>query len=229
MHTPELIQIGLVEDQQLFREGIKAILDGWPSFSVVFESADGHSVIGKIREMSERPDILLVDLSLPPLGDKEYSGVQVTDAIKSEFPEIGIIILSIHEDENFIAQLIEHGANGYLVKDSDPQEVYDAIVSVHTKGSYINERTLIAIRNNIGRKQKPKKIGSLIQFTRREEEILNLICQQFTSEEIADKLFISVKTVNGHRNNLLQKTGARNTAGLVVYALKNNLVELAAG
>lgn len=229
MNTQELITIGLVEDQQLFREGIKAILDGWPALSVVFESSDGHSVIGKLRAMDQRPDILLVDLSLPPLGEKEYSGVQVTDAVKAEFPEIGVIILSIHEDENFIAQLIEHGANGYLVKDSDPQEVYDAIVSVHTKGSYINERTLIAIRNNIGRKQKPKKIGSMIQFTRREEEILNLICQQFTSEEIADKLFISVKTVNGHRNNLLQKTGARNTAGLVVYALKNNLVELAAG
>ena len=225
METP--VRVGLVEDQHLFREGMKAILDSWPELKVVFESADGHSVLGKLQSCDPLPDVLLVDLSLPPLGDQEYTGVQVTDAVREAFPGIGIIILSIHEDENFIAQLIEHGAHGYLVKDSDPQEVYDAIIAVHTKGSYINERTLKAIQHNIGKRNRPKAINNpTIRFTRREEEILSLICHQLTSEEIGEKLFISVKTVNGHRNNLLQKTGARNTAGLVVYALKNNLVDL---
>ena len=109
------------------------------------------------------------------------------------------------------------------MKDCDPQEVRDAIISVHTKGSYINERTLKAIQNNMGRKKKLKAPASYaVQLTRREEEILSLICRQHTSEEIAEKLFISVKTVNGHRNNLLQKTNSRNTAGLVIFALKNN-------
>lgn len=222
----EHIRVGLIEDQELFREGMKAILGAWDDLSIVFESPDGYSVMDRLKTCDPLPDVLLVDLSLPPLGDKEFSGVQVTDAVKAAYPHIGIVILSIHEDENFIAQLIEHGANGYLVKDCNPGEVYEAIVSVHRKGSYINERMLLAIRNNIGRKLKPKKVGNMISFTRREEEVLNLICQQLTSEEIAEKLFISVKTVNGHRNNLLQKTGARNTAGLVVYALKNNLVDI---
>lgn len=225
--TNEKIRIGLVEDQSLFREGMKAILSAWNQFEICFESENGYSVVSKLRQMETVPDVLLVDLSLPPDGDKEFTGVQVTDAVLETFPEIKIVILSVHQDENFIAQLIEHGAHGYLVKDCDPQEVRDAILAVHTKGSYINERTLKAIQNNMGRKNKPRtSLSASIQLTKREEEILSLICQQLTSEEIGEKLFISVKTVNGHRNNLLQKTNSRNTAGLVIFALKNNLSEL---
>ncbi|MBI1767240.1 MAG: response regulator transcription factor [Bacteroidetes bacterium] len=221
------ICIGLVEDQFLFREGMKAVLASWPDIAVVFESADGHSVVKKLSESTVLPQVLLVDLSLPPLGKEEFSGVQVTDAVREAFPDIKILILSVHEDENFIAQLIEHGAHGYLVKDSNPQEVYEAIRSVHNKGSYINARTLKAIQNNIGKKEKPRGNGMAnVSLTKREQEILQLVCRQHTADEIAEKLFISVKTVNGHRNNLLQKTGSRNVAGLVVYALKNNIVEV---
>jgi DNA-binding NarL/FixJ family response regulator len=135
-----------------------------------------------------------------------------------------ILILSVHEDENFITDLIEHGAHGYLVKDSNPQEVFEAIEAVYAKGSYINERTLKAIQGRIGKKIKSKKLNIVI--TKREEEILQLVCQQYTAEEIAQKLYISVKTVNGHRNNLLQKTGSKNVTGLVLYAIKNNVIPL---
>lgn len=223
----EKIYVGLVEDQSLFREGVKAILAYWPEIEVVFESDNGYSVIDKLKKAERLPDVLLVDLSLPPDGDKAFSGIDVTDAVLRSFPEIKVLILSVHQDENFIAQLIEHGAHGYLVKDCDPKELKEAIVAVHTKGSYINERTLKAIQNNMGRKNKPKAmIDKTIQLTRREEEVLSLICLQYTSEMIGEKLFISVKTVNGHRNNLLEKTNARNTAGLVIFALRNNLVDL---
>lgn len=225
--TTAHIRIGLIEDQLLFRKGIKAILSAWPEIEVMFESEDGFSVIDKLQDSEILPDVLLVDLSLPPDGKKEFTGVQVTDAVRTEFPEVKIIILSIHQDENFIAQLIQHGAHGYLVKDSDPQEVYDAIVSVYKKGSYINQRTLQAIQNNYLKTSKPKFQADMsIKFTRREEEVMQLICQQLTSEEIGEKLFISVKTVNGHRNNLLQKTGSRNTAGLVIYAVKHQLATI---
>jgi two-component system, NarL family, response regulator NreC len=223
----EKIYVGLVEDQSLFREGIKAILAYWNEIEVLFESDNGYSVIEKLKKMERVPDVLLVDLSLPPDGDKAFSGIDVTDAVLRSFPETKVLILSVHQDENFIAQLIEHGAHGYLVKDCDPQELKEAIIAVHTKGSYINERTLKAIQNNMGRKNKPKSmIDKTIQLTRREEEVLSLICLQYTSEMIGEKLFISVKTVNGHRNNLLEKTNARNTAGLVIFALKNNLVDI---
>ncbi len=203
---------------------MKAILGNWPNLEVVFESAEGYSVIERLKALKELPDVMLVDLSLPPNGKIEYTGVELTRDLSEHFPQVKIIILSVHDDENFIARLIEQGAHGYLVKDCDPQEVYDAIFSVHTKGSYINERTLRAIQRNMGKKSKPAK--SFADITKREVEILKLTCQQHTAEEIAEKLFISVKTVNGHRNNLLQKTGSRNVTGLVIYAIKNNLVDV---
>jgi DNA-binding NarL/FixJ family response regulator len=224
MQTADTIKIGIVEDQLLFREGVKAILNNWDNFSVVFESADGYSVIEKLNNAAVLPDVMLVDLSLPPLDKKDYSGLHLTIALGELYPAIKVLILSVHDDENFITELVKNGAHGYLVKDCDPQELYDAIVSAHTKGTYINSRTLKALQNNMAKKVKPKKL--LVNISPREEDILQLTCQQYTAEEIANKLFISVKTVNGHRNNLLIKTGSRNVTGLVIYAIKNNIVSL---
>jgi two-component system, NarL family, response regulator NreC len=218
------IHLGLVEDQVLFREGIKAILSVWPEIEIVFESAEGYTVIERLKECEILPQVMLVDLSLPPQGQTEYSGKDLTLALREHFPDIKIIILSGNDDENFISQLIENGANGYLVKSSDPSEVYEAINSVHTRGSYINLRALMAIQKNAGK--KPKKNMSNFQLTPREIEILQLVCQQLTTEDIADKLFLSPKTVNGHRNNLLSKTGAKNTAGLVIFAIKNEIYKV---
>jgi len=222
MNNP--ILVGLVEDQILFREGMRAIISDWPDTKVIFESPDGYSVIEKLARSQVIPDVMLVDISLPPIGGKEYSGLDLTRALLKQYPNIKIIILSVHNDANYIAQLIEEGAHGYLLKDCDPGEVHEAINAVYKKGSYINQLTLHAIQLNLGSKKKIKKLSTSI--TKREEEILQLICQQYTTEEIAAKLFISVKTVNGHRNNLLQKTGSRNVTGLVIYALKNNIISL---
>ena len=218
------IKVGIVEDQLLFREGIKAILQNWVDLDVVFESADGFSVIDKLNASPLVPDVMLVDLSLPRFEGKEYSGLQVTMALADKYPAIKVIVLSVHEEENFIIELLKSGAHGYLVKDCDPQELHDAIVAVHTKASYINSRSLKAIQSNMAGKIKPKKL--LVNISAREAEVLQLVCQQYTAEEIAEKLFISVKTVNGHRNNLLLKTGSRNVTGLVMYAIKNGIVNL---
>jgi DNA-binding NarL/FixJ family response regulator len=222
------IYIGLVEDQLLFREGMKSILSAYPEFEVNFESPDGHSVLHRLNECTLRPDVLLVDLSLPALDDEEFDGIAVTDAVIETYPEMKVLILSVHDDDAFIAELIEHGAHGYLVKDSDPNEVHDAIQSVHEKGSYINQKTLMAIQKRMNQKVgKSKSLRTPDEpLTKREVEVLELVCKQMTTEEIAEKLFISMKTVNGHRNNLLQKTGSRNVAGLVLYAMKRNLIEL---
>ncbi|MBS1506094.1 MAG: response regulator transcription factor [Bacteroidetes bacterium] len=223
----ERITVGLVEDQFLFRKGMKAILSSWQDLKVVFESEDGYSVLGKLKEVEEVPQVMLVDLSLPPDGTKEFTGKEVTQTLRENFPDMKIIILSVHKDEDFIAQLIECGAHGYLVKDCDPGEVYEAITSAFHRGSYINARTLKAIQNNINKKTSPRAtLFSLEQLTKREEEVLQLICMQLTTEEIAERLFISPKTVNGHRNSLLQKTGANNVAGLVIYAVKNGVIKV---
>lgn len=218
------IKVGLVEDQFLFRQGMKAILSAWPDIEVVFESAEGYTVIEKLKDTKDLPHVMLVDLSLPPDENKAFTGREVTTALASRYPDIKVIILSGHSDESFIAQLIEHGAHGYLIKDCDPQEVYDAIQSAFTKGSYINARTLKAMVNRMNDKAKPKILLQESPLSDREIEVLQLICRQNTTEEIAEKLFISPKTVNTHRNNLLMKTGAKNMAGLVVYAMKRGIV-----
>jgi two-component system, NarL family, response regulator NreC len=222
----DAIKIGIVEDNHLFREGLKAILNSWSDVRVVFEAAEGYSVIDALNgQPLILPEIMIVDLSLPPNGKEEYSGMHLTADLLKHFPDIKIIVLSVHIDENFIAQLIEYGAHSYLVKDCDPQELHSAVTAVYSKGSYINERTLKAIQHNLNKKRNVRPQPAL-EITRREVEVLQLVCQQYTAEEIAEKLFISVKTVNGHRNNLLQKTGSRNVTGLVIYAIKNNIVTL---
>ena len=223
----EKINIGLVEDQFLFREGMKAILSSYDEFEVVFESEDGFSVMNKLNQSTVIPHVMLVDLSLPKNGDEDFDGIAVTDVIVENFPDTKILILSVHDDDAFIAELIERGAHGYLVKDSDPGEVTEAIKSVYSNGSYINQRTLMAIQKRMNQKHKPKlKKDNEEPLTRREIDVLRLVCQQKTTEEIAEELFISAKTVNGHRNNLLQKTHSRNVAGLVLYAMKKNLIEI---
>ncbi len=219
------ISIGIVEDQVLFKEGIKSILNSWNNFEVMFESSDGFSVIEKLEILPNLPDLLLVDLSLPPLGKKEYSGLHLTIALAEKFPEIKVLVLSVHNDENYMAELIKNGAHGYLSKDCGPQELYRAIINIYESGSYISSKVLKAIHDSLGKKTKTNK--SLITFiSPREEEVLKLTCQQFTADEIAEKLFISVKTVNGHRNNLLLKTGSRNVTGLVMFAIRNQIVQL---
>lgn len=225
MITESIIKIGIVEDQILFREGIKAILNQRDNFEVTFESADGYSVTEKLGKIAVIPDVLLVDLSLPPQNKKEYSGLHLTLALAESFPQIKLLILSVHNDENFMAEMIKSGAHGYLVKDCDPSEIYEAIVAVFEKGSYINSRTLKAIQSSMTKKPKAGR-NPLAGISPREEEILRLTCQQLTADEIAEKLFISVKTVNGHRNNLLIKTGSRNVTGLVTFAIRNNIVQL---
>lgn len=218
------IKIGLVEDQLLFREGMKAILTARENLQIVFEACDGYSVAEKLTP-DNTPDVMLVDLSLPAVNGKEFSGQDVTRMLLEKFPGVKILILSVHNDEGFIARLIEQGAHGYLVKDSDPTEVYEAIEALFYKGSYINERTLKAIQLSMNRKLKPTPKTEL-QLSKREIDVLRLTCMQYTAEEIAEKLFISIKTVNGHRNNLLQKTGSRNVTGLVIYAVKNQILEV---
>lgn len=220
----EMITIGLVEDQLLFRQGIKAILEQWPNLKVMFESPDGFSVEERLSDAANVPDIMLIDLSLPDHDGREFSGVDVLDMLMMCYPEMKTLILSVRNDEYTIARLIERGANGYLLKDSSPQEVHDAIMAIMESGSYINTRTLDAMRKKMtGKARKPQEFEEL---SVREVEVLKLVCEQKTAKEIGEELFISEKTVNGHRNNLLQKTGSKNVTGLVLYAVKNRLVEL---
>lgn len=218
----EVIKVGLVEDQALFRQGIKAIIEQWENCVVTFESPDGYSVIERLEKANELPEVMLVDFNLPKNGYREFSGLDVLMELSINYSDIKVIILSVIDDSYIIAQCIEMGASGYLLKDSDPEEVHEAIEAVHARGSYINADALKAIQGKMaGKVKKPTNE----ELTSREIEVLELVCQQMTADQIGDKLFISPKTVNGHKNNLLQKTGSKNMAGLVMYAVKNGIVK----
>lgn len=225
MNTDKGISIGLVDDQELVRSGFKTIINNWENMQVTFESKEGYSVIKRFAKMENLPDILLVDLQLPNYGDLIYSGAHLTRDLREEYPEIKILILSVQDDPVTIADLIERGAHGFLSKSCAPDELHNAIESIHIQGSYINGKTLEALQRRLNGGQGSKQVNS-DELTSREMEVLGLICQQLTAEEIGERLFISAKTVNGHRNNLLQKTGSRNITGLVMYAVKKGLVEM---
>jgi DNA-binding NarL/FixJ family response regulator len=218
------IKVGLVEDQKLFREGIKVLINTDEELDITFESPDGYSVMDRLLESDHIPDVMLIDLSLPQNGAQEFNGWQVLSTLNQHYPEMRKLILSVNNDPYVIAQLIENGAHGYLAKDIEPQEVIDGIKSVVKNGSYINALALSAIQHKMsGALNEPIEHKDL---TKREIEVVQLVAQGKPTHEIAEELFISEKTVNGHRNNILQKTGCRNAAGLVMYAVRHNIVEI---
>ncbi|MBL4709804.1 MAG: response regulator transcription factor, partial [Flavobacteriales bacterium] len=152
-----IIKLGIVEDQLLFRDGIKAVLESWEDIRFVFESPDGFSMLERLEKSTHIPDVMLVDLTLPKKDREEFNGWKVVKVLKEFYPEMKILILSAHEESYLIAKLIEAGANGYLIKDSSSLEVYEAIEAVYHKGSYINEKSLEAIQNKLSGKLKMPK------------------------------------------------------------------------
>jgi DNA-binding NarL/FixJ family response regulator len=211
-----MIQVAIAEDQKLFRECLVSLLNGFEGISVVIEAANGRELIEQLDQLPAMPHVLLLDLSMP-----EMNGLETTRHLKKHFPDIKIIILSVHSEERHIAHMVGEGINGFLAKNADLSEVVQAVCAVQEKGFYFNEQVLKAIHSGITQKQA-KSYNPDNPLTTREKEILQLICQELTTAEIAEKLFLSVRTVDGHRNSLLEKTGSRNTAGLVLYALRQN-------
>lgn len=216
------IKIAIADDQVLFRKGMVNIINGFEGMEVIMEAANGRELLEKLENTETRPEIVILDLSMP-----EINGMEATKVIHELYGDIKIIILSVYSEDRFVTHLMELGINAYLFKNVEPFEVEKAILAVLEKDFYFNEAFLLAMRKRMTGK-KPRlliqdNIPSLL--TQRELEVLDLICKQFTAQEIGEKLFISTRTVDGHRNNLLEKTGMKNTAGLVVFSIKNNLID----
>ncbi len=213
----DTIHVAIAEDQTLFRECLVSLLNGFDRIKVNVEAANGKELLEKLYLIASTPEVVLLDLTMP-----EMNGLDTTRQLKKLFPTMKIIILSVHSEERHIVHMVGEGVNGYLVKNSELTEVVHAVESVYEKGFYFNESMLRAIHSGMGHRYE-KSYNPNSPITAREKEILELICQEHTTQEIAEKLFLSVRTVDGHRNNLLEKTGARNTAGLVIYALRHDL------
>jgi DNA-binding NarL/FixJ family response regulator len=216
-----MINIAFAEDQVLFRKGMVALLQTFDDIKICIEAENGQDLLDRLATATEPIHVALIDINMPVIN-----GIETLKQIRVLYPHIKNIILTVHEEDKFIHKLIEEGANAYLAKNTDPDEVKKAILAVTTHDYYFNEKTIGVMRNfNSVKKQKgiPQNVDDL---TNREKEVLLHICREYTSQEISEKLFISESTVNGHRNNLLSKTGARNTAGLVLFAIKNNLFDV---
>jgi len=222
MDNTLLINIALADDEALFRRGMRLILEDYPDLRILLEAANGHDLLARIRASDELPDVLLLDLKMPVM-----SGIEAAEIIRREFPSILIVVVSSHISKAFILNMIEIGAAAYLGKNADPDEVVETIRMVRDKGFYYNAAVMEVIRENMMGVNPAKPQRTIeTEITNREKEVLQLICEQCTTQEIADKLYISSRTVDGHRNNLLSKLGCRNTAGLVVYALQNGLARV---
>ncbi len=215
------ISIAIADDQKLFRKGMIALLESFDQLTVLFEAENGRDLINKCEEIEVKPAIILLDLAMP-----EMNGLDALKIIKEKYSSIKIIILSSHEVESFILATIQAGANGYLAKNAEPEEVEKAIMEVYKNDFYFTLPMLEIMRKGLIKKNHVISLNDEDLLTQREKEILQLICKQMSSQEIADKLFLSSRTVEGHRNNLLLKTNSRNTAGLVLYALKHQLLEI---
>lgn len=217
------IKIILADDEALFRNGISFLLQREKEIEVIFEAENGVELLSFLRtNKNNLPDIIIMDLKMPALN-----GVEATKIITEEFPDIKIIALTSYNTRTFVANMINIGAVSYLVKNTTPQNLLTTIREVMDKGFHYDEDVLEIIREDFSTiKHKSKFVLDTDGLTKREQEILRLICKQYSTKEIADTLFINARTVEGHRNNLMLKTDSKNVAGLIIYALQNDIMSL---
>lgn len=218
-----------VDDHALFRNGLKLLLNSHPRFRVVGEAATGREMLGWLEQAERLPDVVLLDIAMP-----DMNGIEAAAEALGRWPGLRIITLSMYGEEDYYFKMVSQGVKGFLLKNSDITEVYAAIEAVLEGGSYFSQELLFNLVSNL-RSSSDSEAEELPEaeettdeaaLSAREKEILLLICKGMTNYEIADTLFISKRTVDKHRANILEKTNCKNTANLVVYAIKNGLVEI---
>jgi DNA-binding NarL/FixJ family response regulator len=213
-----IIRIAIADDHKLVRAGIVMILKEDPNFLVVQQAANGQELLDRLSET--RPNVVLLDLEMPVL-----SGRETLLQIRESYPETKVLILTMHHNEAFIVQMMNLGANGYLLKDANPDEVLHAIRKVSESSYYFSDKVSLAMLRGISNDEIRLANQSLGHgLSKREIEVLRLICKEHTTTEIGEILFLSPKTIEGYRKTLMDKTGAKNMAGLVMFAVKYQLI-----
>jgi DNA-binding NarL/FixJ family response regulator len=216
-----IIKIILVDDEVLFRKGILFLLQREENIEIVFEASNGKELIDFLKENHEEPVIILMDLKMPFIN-----GVEATKIIHKDYPLVKVIALTSYNTKSFIANMIDVGAASYLVKSDSPFEMINTINEVAKNGFFYNAHVLRVIQEQIILKKSIRSPLDSEYLTNREREVLQLICEQYSTIEIAEKLFLSTRTIEVHRNNVISKTGTKNIAGLVVYAIQNKIISI---
>jgi DNA-binding NarL/FixJ family response regulator len=211
-------RVVIAEDHKILREGLKALLSNANAFEVVAEAGDGIEAIRAVEK--NKPDLLLLDLSMPILG-----GMSVIKEIRSRFPETKILVLTMHESEEFILEGLQLGANGYCLKDAGRAELLNAINRVLDGKSYLSPGIADKVLEGyLQDRRRLKSQSSWDTLTRREKEVLKLVGEGYRNKDIAEYLFISIKTVEKHRSNIMKKLNIHTVSGLTAYAIEKGLV-----
>lgn len=213
------IRLVVADDHEIFLDGLALMLSRQEHITLVGQASDGRELVELVN--AEKPDVVMTDIKMPRMD-----GIAATRLLVQQNPDVRVIALSMFDEEDQIVEMLEAGAKGYLLKNADKQEILDAITSVYEDRVYYCKSTSAKLAGMIAKsKFNPYKQKELITFTDREQEIIKLICQQFTAQQIGERIFLSKRTVEGYRTRILEKMNVRNTAGVVMYALKNNLVK----
>jgi len=208
------IQIALVDDHKLFRSGIAYLINNFHRYNVLFEAGDGEDMIRKITSKL-KPDIILLDISMPKMD-----GISTAKWLRANHPDIKIIVLSMFEDAEKVLTMVRMGVKGYLLKDSEPVDFEDALFKVSNNEIYYPEFVTKHLVHNINIDYTLAKLNG------REVEFLKLAASELTYKEIAEHMCISSRTVDGYRDQLFEKLGIKSRIGLVLYAIKNKLIEV---
>lgn len=214
------IKVFLVEDHDIVRQGVKALLENNNETSVIGEASNGEEALQKLKKV--QPDVILMDYNMPIMN-----GLECTRKVKVEFPHLKILILSMHDHESYLIDMLDAGANGYILKNTSPDEMIFAIKKVANNGVYMGPEFTLnmlakykAAQGFIGNRQPPN-----LNLTEREMDVLKLLAKGLTNTQMAHQLFTSVRTIETRRKKLLDKTGTNNTATLIKFAVLNGMIK----
>ncbi len=217
--TADSIKVAIADDHRIFRDGIKMALRDKDYIKILWEAEDGKELMHKLK--IKEPDVLLMDIRMP-----ELDGINAISLIRKRNEDIRIIVLTMYDDEELITKIMEIGANAYLTKTTDADEIYQAIITCMNDDFYFNELVNKAVLLKLQHKKKVRQFYPMpIKFSEKELRILKCIADDKTTEEISKEVFLSPRTIETIRQNMKQKVGAKTIAGLVMYAMRNRLLE----
>lgn len=213
------ITVGIADDHKIFRKGVILSLRQYTNISFVFEAENGEELLKELE--TTQPDVVLMDLRMPG-----KDGIETTKEVSKRFPDVKVLILTMFEDERFVSHLMENGANGYLLKNADPAEIKKAIMEVMARGYYLNNFVnRVLLKKSANKTKAIPSMNSEIVMSDKEKEVVRLLCMEYTAAEIAQKMEISPRTVESIKDRLMERFGLKNTAGLVFFAVKNNMID----